>query len=87
MNISVYVHSVHCILYNVHLQTSIYYHPFLEDSRKALVTTCKLIVKPWMSLVFSQLTHTESAEHQIFLTFEKYCVPCGNKVHESLGFF
>lgn len=87
LNISMYVHSLYCILHNVHLQTSIYYHPFLEDSRKTLVTTSKLIVKPWMSLVFSQLTHAESAEHPIFLTFEKYCVPCGNKVHESLFFF
>lgn len=41
----------------------------------------------WMSLVFSQLSHTESAEHQIFPTFEKYCVPCENKVHESSGVF
>lgn len=47
-----YVHSVHCILHNVHLQTSIYC-PFLEDCRKTLVTTDKLIVKPWMSLVNS----------------------------------
>lgn len=39
-----------------------------------------------MSSVFSKLTHTESAEHQIFLTFEKYCVPCENKVHERFFF-
>lgn len=82
-----YVHSVYCILHNVHSQISIYCHPFLEDSRKTLVATSKLIVKPWMWLILSQLTHTESAEHQIFLPFEKYCVPCGNKVHESLVFF
>lgn len=46
LNISVYVHSVYCILHNAHLQTPIYYHPFLKDSRKTLVTTSKLIVKP-----------------------------------------
>lgn len=40
-----------------------------------------------MSLVFSQLSHTESAENQIFPIFEKYCVPCENKVHESFGVF
>lgn len=40
-----------------------------------------------MSLVFSQLSHTESAGNQIFPTFEKYCVPCENKVHESFGVF
>lgn len=39
-----------------------------------------------MSLLLSHLTHTESAEHQIFLTFEKYCVPCKNKDHESVFF-
>lgn len=46
LNMSMYVHSVYHILHNVHLQTSIHYHPFLEDSRKTLVTTSKLIVKP-----------------------------------------
>lgn len=80
-----YVYPVHCILHNVYLQTSICYL-FLEDSRKTLITTYKLIVKPWMSLVFSQLTHTESAEHQIFLILEKYCIPCGKKAHERFFF-
>lgn len=39
-----------------------------------------------LNAISFQLSHTESAEYQIFLTFEKYCVPCENKVHGRFFF-
>lgn len=65
--------------------TDIYY-PFLEDSKKTSVIRYSLLWSPECFIKFSINSYIESAEYQIFLTFEKYFVPCENKVCERFFF-